>query len=85
MYEFTNIENLEEFLIESLGTEMIVLPYKAEETVFFHNGDKMTINTLTGSMIWEPIKPGCMSSSRLSMRFHQWFGKGIIKYKTTVK
>lgn len=81
MFKFRNIEDIETFLLESLGTELLIPSNKANEAVFFHNGDKMTVNITTGEVIWEPIKSGDMFTSRLSLRLHQWFGKGIIDVK----
>lgn len=78
MYRFRNIQGLEDFLLETLDEKFIIPSSNSEEIVFFHNGDKMTVNTNTGVIDWEPIKPGDMFTSKLSLRFHQWFGKGII-------
>lgn len=78
-YKFRNMENIEDFLLESLGCEMLLPESTDTELKFFHNGDIMTINTKSGTMLWEPISPGSMTTSKLSMRLHQWYGKGIIK------
>lgn len=83
MYKFIGIYNLEEFLLNQLGVEFLIPnihPNTPDELTFFHNGDKMIINLKLKTMIWEPIKQGDMFTSRLSMKFHQWFGNGYIKY-----
>ena len=80
MYQFRNIDNIENFLLDTLGVDLIVpsRPESENEIVFFQNGDKMTVNTATGEMMWEPLKPGDMFTSKLSLRLHQWFSKGLI-------
>lgn len=77
MYKFREIKGIEDFLLNSLGVDLVV-PSSEPEIVFFQNGDKMTVNTETGELIWEPIQPGEVFTSKLSFRFHQWFSKGII-------
>lgn len=82
-YKFRNISNIEEILLDSLGVDLL-LPSSAQDCVeYFHNGDKMSINVSTGELIWEPIEPGSMWTSKLALRFHQWVGKGIIQYIDT--
>ena len=82
MYKFHNVDKLEDFLLESVGTDMLIPSCEKDTICFFHNGDKMTINTVTGDMVWEPICPGKMFTSRLSLLFHKWFGKGIIFWES---
>lgn len=76
-YKFRETLEIEDFLIESLGVDLLI-PSSEEVLVFFHNGDRMTVNPRTRDLIWEPIHPGEISTSKLSFRLHQWFGKGII-------
>lgn len=78
MYKFRETNGIEDFLLNSLGVDLIVPSPSKEEIVFFQNGDKMTVNTETGELLWEPIHPGEMFTSKLSLRIHQWFSKGII-------
>lgn len=78
MYKFKNVNNVEDFLLETLGADLIIPSESKDEIVFFHNGDKMTVNTITGNMLWEPLKPGGIFTSKLSLRIHQWFSKEII-------
>ena len=77
MYTFREANGIEDFLLNSLGVDLII-PSSEPEIVFFQNGDKMTVNVETGELIWEPIQPGEMFTSKLSLRIHQWFSKGII-------
>lgn len=77
MYKFREANGIEDFLLNSLGVDLII-PSSEPEIVFFQNGDKMTVNVETGELIWEPIQPGEMFTSKLSLRIHQWFSKGII-------
>lgn len=78
MYKFRETSGIEDFLLNSLGIDLVIPSFSKEEIVFFHNGDKMTVNTETGELVWEPVYPGEMFTSKLSMRIHQWFSKGII-------
>lgn len=78
MYKFRETGGVEDFLLNSLGVDLIVPSSSETEIVFFQNGDKMTVNTETGELVWEPIQPGEAFTSKLSMRIHQWFSKGII-------
>lgn len=78
MYKFRNVQDLETFLLDSLGVDLIIPSAAPDEITFFSNGDKMTVNTSIGKLLWEPIKPGDMFTSKLSVRFHSWWGKGII-------
>jgi len=78
MWQFRNVDGLEDFLLKNLGADHLLPGSTSDEAVYFMNGDKMTINLKTGEMIWEPIEPGSMATSRLSMKLHIWFGKGII-------
>lgn len=78
MYKFQHVPDVEELLLNSLGVDLI-LESPGDNLVYFHNGDKMTVNTATGEMCWEPIEPGSMSTSKLALRFHQWWGKGLIR------
>ena len=78
MYKFRETNGVEDFLLNSLGIDLVISSSSEDEIVFFQNGDKMTVNTETGELVWEPIYPGEMFTSKLSMRIHQWFSKGII-------
>lgn len=78
MFKFRNVRNLEDFLMKSCGKELRIPSASENEVILFHNGDKMTVNLETGELEWEPVIPGEMFTSRLSLRLHQWFGKGII-------
>ena len=79
MWKFQQTETLEDLLLSNLGDELIIPGGTDEQVIFFHNGDRLTVDLKTGITEWEPIKPGEFGSSRLSMRFHQWFGKGLIR------
>lgn len=80
MFKFCRVENLEDWLLnEQLGSELLIDHSDPNVLVFFSNGDKMTVHISERIMEWEPISPGSLSTSRLSMRLHQWYGKGIIK------
>lgn len=78
MFKFRNVQNLEDFLMESCGKELRIPSASKNEVVLFQNGDKMTVSLETGELQWEPVIPGEIFTSRLSLRLHQWFGKGII-------
>lgn len=79
MYQFREVNGIREFLIEWFGEDLIIPSISENEISFFQKGDKMTVNTETGVMTWEPLKPGEMFTSKLSLRVHQWFAKGIIR------
>jgi len=78
MYKFNNVSGLDTFLLESLGVDLLLPSGSNDQVIFFHDGDKLTVNLTTGELCWEPIEPGKMSTSKLSLRFHQWWGKGLI-------
>lgn len=80
MFKFRNMDNVEDFLLEYLGVEYLLTKsiHSANTLIYFHNGDKLTVYLDTKELEWEPLRPGVMSSSRLSMRIHQWLSKGII-------
>lgn len=73
-----NTDDVEDFVLNQLGVDLLIKSNNPDEIVFFSNGDRMTINPKEKTMDWEPIKPGEMFTSRLSLRLHQWFGKGHI-------
>lgn len=83
MYQFKyKGDELERFLIdEQLGVEFLIENAYPDpnKLTFFHHGDRMTVDLPSGVMEWEPIEPGSFTSSKLVMRFHQWFVKWIIK------
>ena len=78
MYKFSRIPDIKNFVINSIGTNLLIPSDDNNKLVFFQNGDKMTIDCLGNNLLWEPISQGDMFSSKLSLRLHQWFGKGII-------
>lgn len=78
MYKFKKIDKLEDFLLTNIDADLIIPSHSKDEVVFFQNGDKMTVNLNTGVLVWEPLSPGEMFTSKLSMRLHQWFASGII-------
>ena len=82
MYKFHNVDNLENFLLVNVGIDLVVPPYENNTICFSHNGDNMTINTVTGNMLWEPISPGKIFTSKLSLLLHRWFNKGIIFWES---
>lgn len=79
LWQFQDIENLEDFLLDTVGVDYLLPGANSNEAIYFANGDKMTINLSTGKMNWEPIRPGSLATSRLALRLHQWFNKGIIR------
>ncbi len=79
MYRFDTVDGLDNMLIGSLGADTLVPGGDPDTRTFFHHGDKLTVNTRTGAADYEPIKPGDMFHSRISLRFHQWFGKGLVR------
>lgn len=81
MWQFRNPGEVEDVLLNSIGTDYIIPGGSNDQTVFFHNGDKLTVDMKTGVAEWEPITPGSITSSKLAMRVHQWFAKGIITPK----
>lgn len=72
------VPNIEDFALEELGDKFIINKGTPDQVVFFHNGDEMTINLKDGTIIWDPIEPGKITSSRLSHKIHMWLGKGLI-------
>lgn len=79
MYQFREVNGIREFLIKRLGEDLII-PSPFENVIsFFQNGDQLNVNTETGVMTWEPLKPGEMFTSKLSLRVHQWFANGTIR------
>lgn len=75
---FRNKSNIETILINDLGTNLIIS--KSNDIIkFFQNGDNLTVNTKTGEVEYDPICPGTIFTSKISLRINQWFAKGIIK------
>ena len=89
-YQFTNIEPntkysetlLLNFLSSQIPDEILLDDPRPDTLVYFHGGDKMTINTHDMTIEWEPLRPGEMFNSTLALRFHQWFDKGLIRPMT---
>lgn len=81
LFEFANKENIEDFLLENLGTEYLLLtkPKNVYTLDYFHNGDRMSVDTKEGIIEWDPINPGEAATSKLNMKIHHWFYKGIIR------
>lgn len=82
MYQFNYNGDLKKYLLEEqIGTELLIKNSLQTEDIltFFSNGDKMVVNLTTKVMTWEPVCPGDPTTSRLSLRIHQWFIKGIIR------
>lgn len=79
MWKF-NTPDVETLLMERIDSKFMLpsVPDQPNLVRLFHNGDKMTVDLETGIMEWEPVEPGALGTSRLSMCLHQWFGKGII-------
>lgn len=80
-FKFNERINVEEFLLESLGDSLIIPNHDfdgPDVVTFFHNGDIMKVDVKSGVLDWDTIHPGELGGSRLSLRIHQWFGKGII-------
>lgn len=82
MYEFTDrVDNVTDLLLESFESSLF-LPTDNKDpntVVLFSNGDKMTVNIMDRTFIWEPIHPGAFATSKLSLRLHSWFSKGYIQ------
>lgn len=77
-WKFNSVSNLEDLLLNSIELELLLPSTSPGVLKYFHNGDKMTINLTTGAIEWEPIEPGSFTTSKLAIRFHQWFMKGLI-------
>lgn len=70
--------DIEETLLNGIEDKYLLPSRNPELVEYFMNGDKMSINISTREMEWEPLYPGEMHTSKLSLRLHQWFAKGII-------
>lgn len=81
MFKFRNSNiDIEGFLISQIEDSLMLPSNENKDIVeYFSNGDKMTVNLKTKEIDWNPINPGSMSTSKLSLRIHQWFGKGLIE------
>lgn len=77
-WKFKNTPDVEDFTLNSLGIDLLISAPEDDAICFYSNGDMMTIWPKEDKLIWEPLHPGEMSTSKLSLRLHQWFGKGII-------
>ena len=79
-FKFKSTEGLNDFIVNNLGTDLILPESTSPEVVeFFSNGDRMAINVKSGDIDWDPLNSGSLTTSKLSLRLHQWFSKGLIK------
>lgn len=78
MFKFRNVDNIRDFLIQSCGEDLIVKTELDSIIKLTQNGDDMYVNLTNGEIIWEPLDSQNVFHSKLSLRIHQWFGKGII-------
>ena len=81
MWQFQNPEKVEEVLLDSLGTDYIIPGGSNDQTVFFHNGDKMTVDMKTGLMEWEPITPGALQPANSPCDFINGLRKGSLSQR----
>ena len=66
-------------LLRSNIPENLKLPGSQTDKIeYFSNGDRMTIDLANRELEYDSANPGSMASSRLSMKLHMWFSKGII-------
>lgn len=72
-------EPLLEMLSNYIEGSLEIKSDNPDNTVYFHNGDKLTVNVETGMAEYEPLVPGDFSHSKVTMRVHQWLMKGLLK------
>lgn len=81
-WRFRHPEDVGDLIANDVGASF-VLPKSegADPDVIelFHAGDRMTINAATGEMEFDSVNPGAFATSRLSLKLHQWFAKGVIR------
>lgn len=78
-YKFTRPSQLEDTLLESIDTDLLLPESEDGVLAYFHNGDKMTVSLKDGTIDFDSPHPGEMAGSKLSMRLHQWFAKGLVE------
>ena len=78
MWKFKDKEGIEDFVLENLGVDFLIPSESPNILKYSENGDEMVIDTENGTLNWDIVHEPTMFSSKLSFRFHQWFGKGII-------
>lgn len=79
-FEFFDKSSARELLDTSISKNLMLKRSEADELddrvrTYFHNGDRLTVDLEAGTLEWEPLDPGKLASSQLSMRIHQWLGK----------
>lgn len=79
-FEFFDKSSARELLDTSISKNLMLKRSEADESedrvrTYFHNGDRLTVDLENGTLEWEPLDPGKLASSQLSMRIHQWLGK----------
>ena len=78
LWRFKSVDSLEDILLESLGTELLLPATKPNVATYFHNGDTMTVDMLTGNVAFDTLNAEDLPSSKLGLRLNQWFAKGLI-------
>ena len=80
-FKFRSPGEAQEILLDSLDTKLIIPNDQSDDpndVIYFANGDRLCVNMATGEGVYDPVHPGEAFSSRIAMKFHQWFAKGLI-------
>lgn len=80
MFRFFDKSGARELLDASIDRKLLLKRSEDDELAdrvrtYFHNGDRLTVDLDAGTLEWDPVEPGKLASSQLSMRVHQWLGK----------
>lgn len=81
-YRFSPGIDVEDVLLASFDTKLIMPnePGDGPGTIrYFQSGDRMLVDPKNGMIEWDPIEPGRVTTSLLSMKLHFWFAKGMIR------
>lgn len=78
-FDTERVSSIEGLILNEVGEQFILKEARGNDrVVIFHNGDRMDIDLTKGTMDYDTAAPGQLGHSKLSLRLHQWFGKGII-------
>lgn len=79
VYRLCYIGNIKDFLLQYLESDLLIPSLNDNELTFFKDGDKLAVNLDDGLIQYEPLNPHDMFHSKITMRFHQWLGKGLVR------
>lgn len=78
---FKDYVDIEDLVFRSLDDKDLLPPTNDPDVLeYFSNGDRMSVNVKTRELYWEPSIPGVLTTSKLSLRMHQWVGKSLLRH-----